>query len=112
MSSKTRIGYEVSHDEHAAIEEYEEAEEPELRPSVAQEINAKVDGIAPGTVSRGMSLEAEERMVAREWEVRRTRVRWDRRQDSDREARTRNVVEEVNTERRYEIGKRAASVDR
>ncbi|QCC51399.1 DNA-binding protein [Halapricum salinum] len=112
MSSTTRIGYEVSHDEQQSVEEFEAVEEPELRPSVAQEIDAKVDGIAPGTVSRGMSLEDEERMVAREWEVRRTRVRWDRRQDSDREVRTRSVVEDVNAKRRHEIGKRAASVDR
>ena len=115
MSSKTRIGYEVSQDEQAVADagvEYDAVEESELRPSVAQEINAKVDGIAPGSVSQGMSLEDEEKMAAREWEVRRTRVRWDRRQDSDREGRTRSVVEEENAERRYEIGKRAASVDR
>ena len=112
MSSTTQIGYEVSHDEQQSVEEFEEAEEPALRPSVAQEIDAKVDGVAPGTVSRGMGLEAQEKMAAREWEITRTRVRWDRRQDSDREERTRRVVENVNAKRRYEVGKRAASVDR
>jgi len=71
-----------------------------------------VDGLAPGTVSAGMSLEAEEKMAAREWEIGRTRVRWDRRQDSDREERTRRMVEDVDAKRRYEVAKRAASVDR
>jgi hypothetical protein len=39
-----------------------------------------------------MTLEAEERFVAREDEIRQTRQRWDRREDSDRERRTREVA--------------------
>ncbi|AXG06032.1 DNA-binding protein [Haloplanus rubicundus] len=40
----------------------------------------------------GQTLEAEERLKARELEIKRTRRRIDDRQDSDREARTRQVV--------------------
>ncbi|WP_418886455.1 DNA-binding protein [Halapricum desulfuricans] len=114
MSSKTRTGYEVSHDEHAVVDEAipEDDHEPVLRPSVAQESNAKVDGVHPDAVSRGLSLEAEERVAAREWEIWRTRSRWDRRQESDREARTRQAAERANVERRRDVARRAGSVNR
>jgi hypothetical protein len=93
MSSRTRIGNEVSGSEQAVEQELETVEEgPELRPSVEQEIHAKVDTHHPDARPEGMTLEAEERFVAREDEIRRTRQRWDRRQTSDREARTRTVV--------------------
>ena len=93
MSSKTRFGNEVSGGKYADEAEYEAVdEEPDLRPSVEQEIHAKVDRNHPDARPEGMTLEAEERFVARENEIRRTRQRWDRRQSSDREARTRDVV--------------------
>jgi len=50
-------------------------------------------------------------MEAREWEVERTSTRFDRRQASDREARTRTMVREMSIEQRYEFRERAAAVD-
>ncbi|MFC6731783.1 OB-fold nucleic acid binding domain-containing protein [Haladaptatus sp. GCM10025893] len=50
-------------------------------------------------------------MRAREWEIAKTRTRWDDRQESDREARTRRRVSEQSKERNVEFEKRAASVD-
>nr|WP_274324125.1 DNA-binding protein [Halosimplex aquaticum] len=67
-------------------------EQPELRRSVDQEIQGKVDTNHPEARPEGMTLEGEERFQAREAEIRRTRQRWDRRQSSDREQRTRDVV--------------------
>ncbi|WP_436927620.1 DNA-binding protein [Halosimplex amylolyticum] len=67
-------------------------ETPELRRSVDQEIQGKVDTNHPEARPEGMTLEGEERFRAREAEIRRTRQRWDRRQSSDREARTREVA--------------------
>jgi hypothetical protein len=67
-------------------------ETPELRRSVEQEIQGKVDTNHPEARPEGMTLEGEEQFRAREAEIRRTRQRLDRRQASDREARTREVV--------------------
>jgi ssDNA-binding replication factor A large subunit len=118
MSSKPTIGNEVSVDEQANehVESgFEAVEEgPELRPSVEQEIQATVDYADERAVEGrlfGQTLEAEERLAAREWEIERTRVRFDRRQDSDREGRTRRVAARGSVERQYEFDKRAASVD-
>ncbi|WP_049985752.1 DNA-binding protein [Halobellus rufus] len=111
MSSTNVLGEEVSDVEQA--DEWVEAEdEIELRPSVEQEIHAKVDLNHPDTGFEGLTLAEEERLEAREWEVERTKVRFDRRQTSDREARTRTIVKKVSTERRRKFGKRAACVDR
>ncbi|WP_415383289.1 DNA-binding protein [Halosimplex sp. TS25] len=93
MNSRTRFGNEVSveqtdeQDAEAAVDET-----PELRRSVDQEIQGKVDTNHPEARPEGMTLEGEERFRAREAEIRRTRQRWDRRQSSDREQRTRDVV--------------------
>ena len=116
MSSKSRIGNEVAveTDEYAAdAERFPVVDEtPELRPSVELEVQATVDLNHPDARRFGLTLEAEERLAAREWEVERTRTRWDRRQDSDREARTRAVAERGSVERRCEFFERAGSVDR
>lgn len=58
---------------------------PELRPSVSMEIRAKIDCGHPDVRRRGLTLAAEERIAAREWEIGRTRERDDRAQDSIRE---------------------------
>jgi len=95
MSSRTQIGNEVSGRERAVeqdVDEFEGPEAVELRPSVEQEIQGKVDSHHPDARPEGMTLEAEERFVAREDEIRQTRQRWDRRQVSDRERRTRKVA--------------------
>ncbi len=115
MSSKRTIGNEVS----VAVQaneripaRFEVVEEtPELRPSVEQERQGTVDTKHYEAVGRGLTLEAEERLAAREAEIGRTRSRWDHRQDSDREARTRDSVEAGNRDRRRVFAERAASVD-
>ncbi|WP_276248561.1 DNA-binding protein [Haladaptatus sp. YSMS36] len=111
MSTKHTIDEEASveqahENEFAAVEE-----RPELRPTVEMEIQTKVDTNHPDAGVSGLTLAAEERLRAREWEIARTRTRWDDRQESDREARTRRKVSEQSKERRVEFEKRAASVD-
>ena len=93
MSSETRFGSKVS-DAQKYEQEPDAAvdEEPELRRSVDQEIQGKVDTNHPDVRPEGMTLEAEERFRAREGEIRSTRRRMDWRQSSDREERTREVV--------------------
>jgi hypothetical protein len=110
MSSSTRIGYEVSHDEHGWAEDLVD-ETPALHATVELERQGWIDTEHPANRRRGLTLEAEERLEAREWEIERTRVRVDRRQESDREERTREVAEQVGTERRTDFWRRAASVD-
>lgn len=116
MSTKRTIGDEPSVEEQA-VEQNEiavEAEASELRPSVEQEIQSTIDYESERRVDGrlfGQTLEAQERLEAREWEIERTRRRFDRRATSDRERRTRQVAEERNSERRRQFGKRAASVD-
>jgi hypothetical protein len=115
MSSKHAIGNEASVEEqtHEQIEDgFEVVEEtPELRPTVEHEIQAKVDTNHPDATPECLTLAAEERMEAREMEIERTQRRFDRRQDSDRELRTRRISARDSFDRRYEFGKRAASVD-
>lgn len=100
MSTTDEIGYEGTVgqvvEQEAEIEVVDET--PELRPTVELEIQAKVDLNHFQGVGRGLTLAEEERMIAREWEIERTRRRIDRSQDSDREARTRNVAVEMCTE--------------
>src|SRR6056297_3615765 len=67
-------------------------EQPELRRSVEQEIQGKVDTNHPDGRLAGMTLEAEERFRAQENEIRSTRQRMDRQQTSGREERTREVI--------------------
>ncbi|WP_267648218.1 DNA-binding protein, partial [Halolamina litorea] len=71
----------------------------------------KVDTNHPDGRRAGLTLEAEERLEAREWEIKRTAERFDRRLDSDREARTRTVVREASVEQRRVFKERAAAVD-
>ncbi|WP_157969260.1 DNA-binding protein [Haloplanus rubicundus] len=102
MSDKDAIAEEVWVDEQIerTRERREAAEKrdetPDLRPSVEQDTQAKVDHAddewVDGERLFGQTLEAEERLKARELEIKRTRRRIDDRQDSDREARTRQVV--------------------
>ncbi len=99
-------------DEQSALEG-EEAWEP--HPSVDQEIQARID-YADDRDSEGrlfgQTLEAEERMKAREWEIERTRTRMDRSQTADREARCRVAVVATCRERQRDFAERAGSVDR
>ena len=122
MSTTDEIGYEGTvgeqvdeqiEDGFEVIDEVAQRES-RLRPSVEQEIQAKVDYADAWELEGrlfGQTLEAEERMAAFEWEIERTRVRWDRRQDSDREARCRQAAEQVGRKRRDEFLARASSVD-
>ena len=121
MSSKNAIGHEVSGSiagEQAEIDEdgfavVDEAAERmrNQRPTVEMEIQAKVDTNHPDGRGAGLTLEAEERLAAREWEIERTSTRFDRRPDSDREARTRTVVRERSIETGRVFRARAAAVD-
>ncbi|MFC7209856.1 DNA-binding protein [Natronoarchaeum sp. GCM10025321] len=119
MSTKRTIGKEGSVDEQTNEHETEwgrgDVEEgPEQRASVEQDIQAKVDYADDREIEGrlfGQTLVAQEKREAREVEINRTRDRWDRRADSDREARTRRVVEDGCAERRREFERRAASVD-
>jgi len=115
MSTRNALGNEGIVEEQAVeqvdAEREELAETPELRPSVEQEIQGKVDTNHPDVTPGGLTLEAEERLLAREWEIGRTRHRIDRGNDADREDRTRDVVSEGSQERRETFQKRAASVN-
>ena len=119
MSSKRIFGNERSvaqRRDWSEAERFEVVDEsPELRASVEQDIQAKVDHSDEQWVEDGrlfgQTLQAEEEMAAREWEIERTQRRMDDRQQSDRGARTRRVASDGSAERRYEFGKRAASVD-
>lgn len=113
MVPKSELVQEVSVDEqtfdrpeptHEPVEE-----ELELRPSVEQEIQGKVDTNHPDATPEGLTRIAEERMQAREQEIKRTRQRMDRRANSDREARTRAVAAQGSRQRRQATAKRACS---
>ncbi|GGL34301.1 DNA-binding protein [Halarchaeum grantii] len=104
MSSKTTIGDEVSveervNEEFDVVDDVAERER-NLRPTVSMEIVARID--VKEDPYAGLTLEAEERVRAREWEIERTRSRYDRRQDSDREARTRDYVAERTPSRTWQ----------
>jgi len=103
MSDKDAIAEEVWVDEQIenSRERREAATErddtPELRASVEQDTQAKVDHADDEWVDDrlfGQTLADEEKLKAREREIERTRHRIDDRQESDREARTRQVVRE------------------
>lgn len=118
MSTEINIGYEGLEGEQTADEVmvdedgFELAPEfPEMRPSVEMETRARLDYVYPDERPDGQTLEAEERRIGYEWEIAKTVVRTDRTQTSDREARTRAVVETQNEARRYEVACRAGSVD-
>lgn len=86
-------------------------ETPLFEATVEQETQAKVDANHPETGVHGLSLAAEEKAMAREAEKARTRVRWDRRQHSDREARTRQIAADGSRQRRDVFAERRAAVD-
>ena len=113
MSGKNVLRNKDTVDEQA-LEQIRDSDrsEPELRRSVEQEIQGTVDTNHPDAGVTGLTLETEERMHAREWEIERTRRRFDSRQDSEREARTRRAAGRGSRERRRTFAKRAASVDR
>ncbi|QLG28920.1 DNA-binding protein [Halorarum halophilum] len=122
MSSENALGQVVSVDEQG----FEQAGEPDVdadgfevvdetpqfRPTVEQEIQAKVDANHPKAGVHGLTLEAEEKLRAREWEIERTNRRFDARQESSREARTRQAVAQGSRERRRTFQKRRGSVDK
>ena len=121
MATTNSIGNEVSdeptteqtrldEDGFEVIDEMAERERS-LRPTVEMEIQAKVDTNHPDAKRYGLTLEAEERLEAREWEIERTAERFDRRSGSDREARTRAVVRAASIEQRRVFEERAAAVD-
>ncbi len=115
MSATYELGNELSVEEEAIEQDdvqFEAVEEtPELQATVELEIQAKVDLNHPDGVGRGLTLEAEERLLAREWEIERTRHRIDNGQDSDREARTRRVAEQGSQKRREEFQRPTARAD-
>jgi hypothetical protein len=110
MSSTNTLSQEVSvasnenHHEEPVVEEV-----PEQRASVEQDIQAKVDLNHPETNPEGLTLEAEERLAARELEIERTHRRFDTRQESDREGRTRGVVSKMSGKRRDAMDERAVA---
>ncbi|QLG61107.1 DNA-binding protein [Halorarum salinum] len=122
MSSQNAIGQVVSVDEQG----FEQASEPDVdadgfevvdetpqfRPTVAQEIQAKVDANHPDARPYGLTLEAEEKLEARELEIERTYRRFDKRQQSSREASTRKAAEQGSRERRRVFQARRGCVDR
>lgn len=118
MYSENAFGNEASVEERTDEREADDVavvdDTPEMRASVEQDIQAKVDYADERMVDGrlfGQTLQAEEEMQAREWEIARTRERFDRRPDSDREARTRRVAARGSNERRIAFQRRAASVD-
>ena len=86
-------------------------ETPAFEATVEQETQAKVDANHPDAGLHGLTLQAEEKAMAREAEKARTRARWDRRQTSDREARTRQVATAGSRQRRDTFAERRAAVD-
>ncbi|WP_435182173.1 DNA-binding protein [Halorussus sp. AFM4] len=128
MSSNNASGKVVSVDEQAlkqaeeqAVDEdgFEVVEEiPELRATVEQETQAKVDANHPDGIKetskeriQGVTLEQEERIRAREAELKRISIRAEVSRQDGRAKRARDIAAERSAERRLEFQKRAASVD-
>lgn len=120
MSRRHAIGYEAAveeqREEHdpAIVDEVEERAAA-LAPSVEQTMQARFESEdlrEEAGRQFGQTLAEEERQAAIEWEIERTRRRWDRRQDSAREARCRAEIEAQNAARRTAFAERAGSVDR
>jgi hypothetical protein len=128
MSSKNVTSEVVSVDEQA-FEKADEAEvdedgfevvdeTPEFQATVQMEVQAKVDANHPdGMVNTsderiyGATLEQEERIRAREAELKCISARAEMGTQEGREKRTRDIAAKQSTERRVEFQKRAASVD-
>ncbi len=121
MAHKSVVGNEgvaQTHEEETVIDEdgFEVIDEAAvrmnaLRPSVEHEIHGRIDTDTAAARGRGLTLVEEERIAAEEAEIRRTVERRDRRQGSDREARTRHVAETTARNARETFAERAASVD-
>lgn len=112
MSSNDVQAEPVSVDEQGLEKATADSVEDEpLRPTVEMETQAKVDANHPDGGLHGLPLQAEEQAIAREAEKARTRARWDRRQTSDREARTRQVATAGSRQRRETFAERRAAVD-
>jgi hypothetical protein len=119
MSRRNLRGNQVSDEEYSeqtTLAMYESAVVDEaaerarnLRPSVEQETQGKVDTNHPDAKTTGLTLEAEERFEAREREIRRTRERRER-DELNREEQTRLVAKAGSIERRTAFRKRAGSV--
>ncbi|WP_232700598.1 OB-fold nucleic acid binding domain-containing protein [Halobacterium wangiae] len=84
-----------------AVDEVRVREE-RLRATVDMEIRARIDSNHPEAMGAGLTLAEEERALAREWEIKRTHHRFDRRESSDREARTREYVSKRTPSELYE----------
>jgi len=85
--------------------------EPELRRSVEQEIQGKVDTNHPDSCRASMTLAQEEEAIARDIEIARTRARVGE-QIETREAGSRQAVQEARQQAREQFDERATSVDR
>ncbi len=127
MSSNNASGKVVSVDAQA-LEQADEAEvdsdgfevveeTAELRATVEQEIQAKVDANHPDGIKetnkeriQGATLEQEERIRAREAELERISVRAEVSRQDGRAERARDIAAKRSKERRREFQKRAASV--
>ncbi|MFC7044788.1 SOSS complex subunit B family protein [Halobacteriaceae archaeon GCM10025711] len=109
FSNEVSVGEQA--DEHG-VDEFEVVDEAlELEATVELEIQGRIDSNHPDAGVSGLTLAGEERLAARELEIRRTRERVDSRQDSDREERTRRRAAVGSRERRDEFDQRAGSVD-
>ncbi|MDS0222848.1 DNA-binding protein [Haloarcula sp. S1AR25-5A] len=86
-------------------------ETPELRRSVEQEIQGKVDTNHPDSCRASMTLAQEEEAMARDIEIARTRARVGEHIET-REAGSRQAVQEARQQAGERFDKRAASVDR
>jgi len=84
---------------------------PELRRSVEQEIQGKVDTNHPDSCRASMTLEQEEEAMARDIEIARTRARVGE-QIETREAGSRQAVQKARQQARKRFDERAAGVDR
>lgn len=111
MSTRRSLTQEVSVDEQGFDGTEADEREVELRPTVEQQTQAKVDANHPDAREHALTLAAEEKLAARNAEIARTRRRVDSRQDWTREARTRKVARAGSVERRRSFAERAASVD-
>lgn len=114
IEDKGAVGELVENDVETAVVDEVAERERNLEASVQQVSQAKIDYADDRDLDGrlfGQTLVEEELMRAREWEIERTRRRWDRNQESDRERRCRVTAAAVSESRRDEFAKRAASVD-
>lgn len=113
MASDNVLGQERSVDEQAY--EQPDAEpapvEQPRRPTVDQEIRAKVDSNHPDAGVTGLTLAQEERLQAREAEIARTRERARADPDTTRERGSRELAAVRSRARRRDFQRRRASVD-